>query len=158
MNKRAFTLIELVIVIVIVGITAGMAVPTVLHSVDSWLLVKEERDLLANSRVSLNRMVREIRQIKDTDSITTFTSGQFAFVDIDDNAIDFSQSGNQLLRNSDVLTRRLKTSGGLTFTYLDSDDIVTADKNDVYIVRINLVLESNNVEVDVRSAVNLRNR
>ena len=159
MNKKAFTLIELIVVIVIIGIVAGLAVSFVVGVVDSWFLSKVERDLVFNGRLALNRMVREIRQIRDVDDIDTFTDTQFKFTDINDNVIDFQQSGTLLLRNDDELANNLKNTngGGLAFTYFDSDSSVTAVQADVRMVQIKLVLESGGISVTVRSLARFRN-
>jgi prepilin-type N-terminal cleavage/methylation domain-containing protein len=148
MHKDGFTLIEVVWVIVIVGIIAAMAAPFVSSVLDSWLMNKSERDLVFSARHAINLMVRQIRQIESSedhpDYITTWTAQEFNFTDINNNAIDFKQSNNQLLRNTDELTDKLQscTPGpcGLNFTYLDSSGTVTATKSDIRMVRIKLIL------------------
>lgn len=157
-GKKAFTLIELIIVVVLLLITAGIAVPSVVNMIDSWFFIRTEGELLANARIALSRMTKEIRQMKDTDSVTAFTSGQFTFSDLSDNAITYQQSGTSLMRNSDVLARKLDSLNGLTFEYLDDDGSAAADKYSINIVKVTLVFGTGGQEVAVRSGVAVRNR
>jgi len=150
-TNKGFTLTELVMVIVIVGVIAGLFAPLISAALDSWFFTKTERDVLFSTRLAMNRMVREIRQIKDTSSINTFTSAEFEFVDIDDNTINFQQSGTSLNRNSNELTDKLQNPGGLTFTYLDSDGAVTAVSTSVRMVRIKLILTSGDSSITIQS-------
>lgn len=156
MSKRAFTLIELIMVMTIVGIISAMFVPFISAALDSWALNKSERDVMFSARLALNRMVREIRQTKDTNLITTFTATEFAFIDSNDNSINFRQSGNTLLRNSDELTDKLQNPGGLALTYLDSGGNVTGVRDDIRTVRIILALTSESSSVTVRSFARFR--
>lgn len=161
-SLTGFTLIEVVLVIVIFGIVVGMVAPFIASVLDAWLLNRTERDLVFSARHSLNMMVREIRQIKNsTDYITTYTGTEFNFTDINNNPIDYKQSGNSLLRNSDELTDKLQicTPGpcGLDFTYLDSSEAVAATKSDIRMVRIRLILVSENDSITIGSLARFRN-
>ena len=72
-----FSLVEMLIVICILGVIAAVVTPLVIATMDSWLFNKTERDLVFSARLSINRMTREIRQIKDASYITTFTETEF---------------------------------------------------------------------------------
>lgn len=161
MKKLGFTLIELIMVIVIVGIIAGVMTPFAANSFRYWALTRSERDAIFSSRLALNRMVREIRQIKNVASITTFTATQFAYTDINNNTMNFQQSGNSLLRiyngASNELSNKLQSSGGLTFTYLDTNGAVTAVAANIRMVRIKLILQSGDAVVTTESLARFRN-
>ena len=75
MNK-GFTLIELIIVITIIGIITGVVGFILFGAVDAWMFKFNRADLLADGRLAVNRMVREIREIKDDDSVTTASSSE----------------------------------------------------------------------------------
>ena len=157
MTRKGFTLIELIITIVVIGIIGLMVAPFISTMLDTWIFSKSERDVVFASRLAMNRVVREIRQIKDTDSIATFTATELEFDDITDNTINFQQSGASLMRNSDELCDKLQDPGGLTFTYLDSDGDVTAVQADIRMVRVRLIIESGDSSITMQSLARFRN-
>lgn len=161
MSKRGFTLIELIMVITIVGIIGGVIAPFVANSINYWILVKDEREVISSARLALNRMVREIRQIKDTASITAFTDTDFAFTrlkaDGSEETVRFYQSGSSLLRNTRELSDKLQGPGGLTFRYLDENGDTTGTQSDIRMVRVQLTLQSGDVAVTIRSLGRFRN-
>jgi type II secretory pathway pseudopilin PulG len=157
MHRKGISLIEVVMVIVITGIIVAMTVPFISSLLDSWLLNKTERDILFSSRLAINRMTREIRQLKNVTSIYTFTGTEFDFSKIDNTRIDFKQTGNSLLLNSNELTDKLQSPGGLAFTYLDSGGNITSIKNNIRSVRIRLTLISGDSTITIESLARFRN-
>ena len=155
--KNGFTLTEIIMVIVIIGIIASISSAFILAVSDSWLFNRADRDVVFSARLTMNRMVREIRQATDTNSISTFTSTEFEFVDQNGVTINFQQSGSSLNRNSDELTNKLQNPGGLTFTYLDSAGGVAAVNTNIRLVRIKLVLTFGDSNVTIQSLSKLRN-
>ena len=157
MKKKSFTLIEMVLVTVILAAIAVMIAPFINVALDAWVVNKTERNLVFSARLATNRMVREMREIKDTDSITTFTETEFEFLDINDNTINYQQSSSLLLRNSDELATMLQDPGGLSFSYLDSSGNPTGTKSDIRMVRITLTLISGDISITLESLAKLRN-
>lgn len=164
MNKTGFTLIELIIVIVLAGIIAGVITPFIANAVSYWALVSSERDVTFSARLAMNRMVREIRQIKDVASIKFDDDTRFKFIRIKDDGseedITFIQSPsskNLLLRNDNELADKLDASNGLTFTYLDADGNKTGTTDDIRMVRIDLILVSGDATVAMQSLARFRN-
>ena len=138
-------------VIVILAIIVVASVPFITTVLDAWVFSKTERDMVFGSRLALNRMVREIRQIKNsTDYITTWSAAEFNFTDMNDNVIDYRQSNILLLRNANELASVLTNPGGLNFAYLDSSGFNTTVKTNIRMVRIrlNLTLGENNMLIE----------
>lgn len=158
MKRTGFTLIEVIMVLVILGIVAGIVTPFVANAIRYWDLVRKERELISTARYAVNRVVREIRQLKNTNSITTYTDTDFAFTRIKadgtDENVEFQQSGDILLRNSDELADDVQS---LTFTYLDVNGGTTSTPSSMRMVRIQLVLESGAVKINIRSLGRFRN-
>lgn len=147
-------------VIVILAILVAASTPFITTVLNVWVSDRTERDIVFNARLALNRMVREIRQIKNsTDYITTWTGTEFNFTDIKNDTIDFRQSSGShlLLRNNDELTNMLSASNGLNFTYLDSSGNVAVQKRDIRMVRVILNLVSGENTISVESLARFRN-
>jgi hypothetical protein len=106
-------------------------------------------------------MTQEIRRLRDDQSIDTATSSQFRFFDADDRDIDYSLSGSDLMRNSDILASNVDS---ITFTYYDSSGAVLSPPTygigtatDIRRVEIFFTLQDGIYEFDYQSQVRPRN-
>lgn len=149
-HSQGFTLIELVIVIVTVGIIAGIVGFILLGATNSWRFASLRKDILWDGRLAMNRMVREIKEIKNLTSVTTASSSQFRFTRVDDSDITYSLSGTDLNRTESGTSNLLAENvSGLTFAYYNASggQIVTPTvsplETDIRRVRINLTLTKN---------------
>ncbi|MEK6733473.1 MAG: prepilin-type N-terminal cleavage/methylation domain-containing protein [Candidatus Omnitrophota bacterium] len=145
--KRGSTLVELVIVITIIGIIAGVVGYILLGAVDAWTFKVKRNDLLWDGRLAINRMGREIREIKNLTNVTTASSSQFRFTNVNNNSITYSLSGTDLNRTKDGAANILAQNvSSLSFTYYDSSGAsiatptVSPSTTNIRRVRINLTL------------------
>lgn len=60
-RSRGFTLVELVTVIVLLGIIAGVLVPFILSAMQAYLDAKARATLVGEGRLALERLAREVR-------------------------------------------------------------------------------------------------
>jgi MSHA biogenesis protein MshO len=60
--QRGFTLVELVMVIVLMGIISGVLAPMIVQSITAYRDSQARADLVAKGRVALERLAREVRQ------------------------------------------------------------------------------------------------
>jgi hypothetical protein len=150
----------MIMVIVIVGIIASIFAVVFNSGMLAWFFMKDQKGMMMETRSVMKRMVREIKTTKDTDSsdILNFESSRYRFVDINDNTIDYQQSGTNLLRNGAVLLNNLAAPGGLQFSYLNSSGAVTSSRAFIRTVRITLFAQSGNNAVRLQSAASIRNR
>jgi len=119
--KNGFTLIELIIVITIIGIITGVVGFVLFGAVDAWTFKFNRSDILSDGRPAMNRMVREIREIRDNDSVATASSSEFRFTNVDNVDITYNLSSTDLNRTANGVTNTLAEDvSGLTFTYYDS--------------------------------------
>ena len=127
-SQRGFTLIELVVTIVIVGIIAYIFLNFFNLGVDSYKLIETRGDLTQYERVFLNRIVREIHQAA-TLTITSSTDITFTY---DDNADGINETYRYYLSGSDL---HRTINGGSDLIILDnlSSLSFTGDTNRVVI-------------------------
>jgi prepilin-type N-terminal cleavage/methylation domain-containing protein len=59
---RGFTLIEMVVTIILIGIIAGMLAPFIKSSVDGFVVTRVRSDLTSKGHLLLERLNREIRE------------------------------------------------------------------------------------------------
>jgi prepilin-type N-terminal cleavage/methylation domain-containing protein len=121
-KDRGFTLIEVVMVIVLTVIIAGVVAMPLAEGVKGWFYVTVREDISQSGRIAMERMVREVRNTA-RGCITTATSTAFAFgTDLSNcGAIDFSRAGAgvpyTIQRNGIDLADNVQS---LTFTYYDN--------------------------------------
>ena len=106
-GKEGFTLIEIVLVIVIIAVLAGILIEPFRLGMQSYVGIETRADLTAQAREATTRMVRELRNIQkkanNTPNIWCSSpdapkGSQIRFVDVQDNDIKFKATGPQLKR------------------------------------------------------------
>jgi type II secretory pathway pseudopilin PulG len=119
MNQKGTTLIELVLSIVVLGIIAYIVTDTFVYSSRSILAGNSARNATQGGRLAIDRMSREIRNIRDNNCVSTATGTTFSFVDAVNNSITYTWAGvgNPLMRSGNVLVDNVSN---LTFTYYDN--------------------------------------
>ncbi len=129
-----FTLVELVLVIAMLGILAAVLGPGLGTALRSYQVVLARRATLAQARAGMDRIVHEIRLIgRPSDILNVSSSTSFQFEYPNNNAITYSLSGTNLLRNSDVLASPVSA---LEFKYYRASGAETATASLVQRVQI----------------------
>ena len=67
MNEKGFTLIEIIVVIVILGIIGGITFHFVGYGVEAFKKSSARKELYDQGRLALERMVRELRDAKEVE-------------------------------------------------------------------------------------------
>jgi prepilin-type N-terminal cleavage/methylation domain-containing protein len=118
-RQRGFTLIEVIIVVVMVGILASISAVFLVNAVDMWTAQSSWERNVTDGRRALDWLVRELRQIRDSDSLTVADDDNITFVNSSGVTIQFSVSGSDVLHDSDILVGGVS---GLTFQYYDDSN------------------------------------
>ncbi len=124
-GKEGFTLIEIVLVLVIIGVLAGILIEPFRQGVQSYVSIETRADLTSKAREATTRMVREIRNTQkeadNTPNISIAKATKFKFVGVQGNSIDFNFSAGQskVKRNLDILVDQVSN---LQFRYFDKDN------------------------------------
>jgi prepilin-type N-terminal cleavage/methylation domain-containing protein len=113
-KKKGLTLIEMVMTIVIVGVLAGGSMLYIRQVIYLWDFISFRSEVVSQARLSLGRMSRDIRQIRDANSIILANSTRLQFNDINNLNINYYWANNSLTRNSDVLSSGVSS---FNFTY-----------------------------------------
>lgn len=157
-SSQGVTLIELIMVIVVVGVLAGGLSLGINEVIELWGFLTFRNEIASQGRMSLMRMGREIRQIKDNSSINVAGAMQFQFDDINDNNITYCRAdadcnydinGGYLCRNNNIMASEV-TNLALTYYAEDNSELTNVplsagDRQDVY--RIVIILTLSNISV-----------
>lgn len=117
------TLIELVMVITVVGILTGVSSMYIKETIGLWRFLSFRSEAVAQGRLALLRVEREVRQIQNDTSVRIAEASRFQFDDMGATTITFELSADNLLLNSDILAGGVSD---LTFAYYDSSGLEIA--------------------------------
>jgi len=73
-KSRGFTLIEMIVVIVLMGIIAGVVTPFILKAMQGYMASKARATLVSKGRLAMERLSREVRQAVPN-SLTVLAGG-----------------------------------------------------------------------------------
>lgn len=129
-GERGFSLAELTIVIVVVSVAAFLFSGMFVEAVRSYRFVDVEKGMLGESRYAEERIVRELKRVRDKTSITAATARTLAFVDRDAVPVSLSWSGVKgdplLYARNGVAQELCSGVDSLAFAYWKSDGTVAA--------------------------------
>ncbi len=183
---KGFTLIELIIVIVVVGVIASVFAMLIIQGIDTYGFVTIREDVLSEAELAMERMVKEIRQIQSyrnllvaqaTEVIYLADSTEFQFVDVHNDIIGFKRSELDetklvrqkfvepgVLEHDDLLAEEISS---LAFEYWGWDGIdrwellptplIPGDINRIKRIEISIQMERQNQEVRIDTQVYPRN-
>jgi prepilin-type N-terminal cleavage/methylation domain-containing protein len=155
-----FSLVELVVVIVVLGIVAGMGAVLVRNGMLGYLRGREITSADWQGRLALERMTRELRNVAapDSASIDSASCGSsgFSFVDITTNQIGYSYTAasSTLWRNGQPLADNVT---GLRFYCLQSDVQPTITPANVYYITVSMIVSTANTSAAYRDTIRPRN-
>jgi type II secretory pathway pseudopilin PulG len=118
-----FSLIEIVLVTLVIGILAGMLIPLLQQGMQGYAAIETRADLTSQAREATDRMVREMRNIQrkanNAPNISSADGTSITFVDAWTNTITFDLSGSKVQRNADILVDQVS---GLQLRYFDGSN------------------------------------
>jgi len=162
--SRGFTLIEMIAVIVVTGAIFALGGIMLGRSFESYKLSREVSDVGWQGRIALERMARDLREIRShtATDITTWSSSAIDFYNTAGNRVRFYQSGSQVLYSADggatsqPLADNLKTPNGLFFDYYGSDGASAAAVTDIYYITVRLNIQNGGIDETYRMTIKPR--
>ena len=148
-TSAGYTLVELVAVILILGVIGFVTSHVIMESTKVYARTVPAMEAAYQARLSAQLMQREIRDMKDTASITAFTATALTFVDNSDTTIAYSLSGSDLLRNGDLLAQGVTS---LSFTYWKTDGTTALLAADLHLAEFDLTVQTGNEPYRIRTA------
>jgi prepilin-type N-terminal cleavage/methylation domain-containing protein len=162
-GSAGFTLIEIVIVCVLIGVIAAVMIPPLQQGAQSFTVSETRSDLTSQARQASTRMIRELRNIQkepnNTPNITAANATSITFVDVLDSTITFSLSGSTLQRNSNPLVEQVSS---LQFRYFNGSNaeltppLSATDMDNVRRIMVTLTLAEGSLSVSVTEQTYLR--
>ena len=156
-NQRGFSLIEMMVVVVILGVIVLGLVTFFTGGAKSWVAGQSQLEAQRNARQAMDRMVREIREASDI--IASSTSSEINFNTPWSTNLKYSWLGDTwdpILEGTNPLINNVQS---LTFTYFDNSGNSIAPES-ASKVHINLQVDvdkDNNPDITLNSDINLRN-
>ncbi|MBI2092689.1 MAG: prepilin-type N-terminal cleavage/methylation domain-containing protein [Deltaproteobacteria bacterium] len=157
--KNGFTLIELILTIIIVGIIALVSAQVLMRGIETYSLVTNRKDATQHARVGMDRMIQELMLLKSLD-LTYASDARIDFFDATGALTNFRRasvySTIDLFRRDDFLAGRISL---LDFDFYRSNDAATTVP--LAVRRINIELTTQTIggygTVPVRTNVFPRN-
>jgi len=152
-KQQGFTLLELVLVILLTSIIAGVASKIIAQGLTIYLTARYTTDADWQGRLALERMARDIRAVS-SGGISTAAASQLTFTDTNGNSVSYSLSSTSLMRNSQILANGVST---LTFGYFDKNGATTATSSLIRYIKITLTIVQDNTNFSLSTSVYPRN-
>ena len=165
-NQNGFSLIEMMIVVAILGIIILGLVTFFTGGTRSWVTGQHQLEAQRNARLSMDRMVKEIREgkniISSSDGDTIVVSiPDFDTADPDDyNVVTYSLFGTTIQRGTNPLIENVLTGEAIFRYYNSSDAEVTSPDATVSKIHINLKVDVDKddaPDITLNADVDLRN-
>ena len=121
-RRGGMTLIELVLGMVLIGIVALVVANALSTGIDAFFTTDNRKEALDQGRIALDRMAKEIRNVRNASAITTATATTFTFTDTSGTSISFALGGGNITRNADTLAVGISnaTFPSCIFSYIES--------------------------------------
>ena len=161
-RTKGFSLFELIMVMVVLGIVAAVSAPFLSASFQSYFIGKDISEIDSQARAALERLSRELRSIRAPTDLTISPTSEVTFTDVDGNAIRYCLgtvagcpgAAGELMRNSQPLATGISA---LAFSYLTKTGTAAAAAANVFYVTVSFTATQNTVSKAFTATVSPRN-
>ena len=163
-GARGFSLLEMIMVMVVLGIVAAVAAPFLSASFQSYFTGKDISETDWQARVALERMSRELRSVRAPagSNLIITSASDITFTDVDGNSTCYCMGGvggcsgavGELTRNSQPLATGISA---LTFSFLTQGGAATAVAANVFYITVAFTATQNTINKSFQATVSPRN-
>ncbi|MBI1911492.1 MAG: type II secretion system protein [Deltaproteobacteria bacterium] len=168
---KGFTLLEVLMVIVIIGIVSTVVTVLLLQGTRAFSSLDRRKDLTEQGTLALERISRELRSIRCTESgstctpqatdITAMTASEVRFVNTDYQGRGFRldavavklRQGSGATDPEDILANNVSA---FTFEYMKQDGTTAAAVTDIWTITVNMTLTKGEDSIDLKASVHPR--
>ena len=164
MRPRAvgFTLLELVLTLVVIGILSAVAAPVLRTGLEAYLLGRDIAEIDWQGRIAAERMTRELRAIRAPADLTITSASDITFIDLDGNTIRYCMGAvggcpgvaGELMRNTEPLASGISA---LVFSFLTRAAAPTGAPASVFYVGFSFTATQNANAKSYSATVSPRN-
>lgn len=152
------TLLELILVMVIIAIIAGLLSNIINYEIDTYNLVTRHHEALQNFRRALQMMSRDIRQIMAPNSIFQASEDSLRFDDVNDFMISYNFLNNLIQRNGDALIDSVNI---FQFSYFDDTgnplSVPVTDPSNIRSIALSLTTRIDGAALTFQTKITPRN-
>ncbi|MDH5633388.1 MAG: prepilin-type N-terminal cleavage/methylation domain-containing protein [Gammaproteobacteria bacterium] len=153
-RQFGFSLMEMVIVITIMGVISALVGSFLSAGFSSYVAGSRANELVGSTAPVVERLKREMREIRSSSDIASWTGTQLNFIDVNGNTISWQIAGNQLLRNTQVMLSGVNVAA---FTYLQADgQSLPAANTDIRLISFTVTVSSGDYIQNSQASVRIR--
>ena len=152
-RAQGFSLIELVLVLVIISVISVVIAKILFQGFQSFKTSENISEADWQGWIAVQQLVDDIHTIRSSGDISTITSTQLNFVDVNNSSVQYQWSGNTLSRNGVTLATGLTS---FSLSYLNSSGAATSTASAVRYVVIALTATQGTLTVAFSTTAGIR--
>lgn len=164
-NKKAFTVVEMVMVMIILAIIAGIGLFSLVRFYELWLFSNYKMEVLWASRNLMRDLSMNVRMVRDKTSVYIANSSRFQFYNLGAaGTTDYQYANNRVYKNGVQLAAGVSS---FAFTYYSCDKlgacaqivapVVSPGSTNINTIKIDFTVANPQQNVSTETSVNLRN-
>jgi prepilin-type N-terminal cleavage/methylation domain-containing protein len=117
-NEAGFSIIEIVIVILIIGILAAISSRVLLEGSTTYYKAQDVMVGYWQGKIAMQRFARDMGKVRSKNNISTATATNLVFTDVEGNNVNYQLSGSSLTINGKTLADGIDLANS-SFQYFD---------------------------------------
>jgi prepilin-type N-terminal cleavage/methylation domain-containing protein len=157
-KQSGYSLVELIVAIVLIGIIAGVLAKMFIWGVDIFDTVSNRKDIVQSSRISMEVISKDLRMIKSENDIVSASTTGLNFYNMDNEHIIYNFGDGTISRNANSMVEGITS---FVFTYYDANGTIlvspVADPTDIWKIKVELDATVDGKPINLETIVTPRN-